>query len=92
MDKDPGLGISPVRRWLTYLTLFVAVTVLLTDLILLVLRLLEGELTSRFVLKAVITGSLAGGVVFHYLKELRTGESERSFVPCFLPPAQLKAS
>jgi hypothetical protein len=90
MEKDPGLGISPIRRWLTYLTLFVAVAILLTVLIFLVLRLLEGDLTSRFLLKAVITGSLAGGVVFHYLKELRAGESEKSFAPSFLPPAQLK--
>ena len=90
MEKDPGLGISPIRRWLTYLTLFVAVAILLTDLIFLVLRLLEGDLTSRFLLKAVITGSLAGGVVLHYLKELRVGESEKSSVPCFLSPVQLK--
>ena len=90
MEKDPGLGISPIRRWLTYLTLFVAVAVLLTDLIFLVLRLLEGDLTSRFLLKVVITGSLSGGVILHYLKELRLGESEKQMIPSFLSAAQLK--
>jgi hypothetical protein len=90
MEKDPGLGISPIRRWLTYLTLFVAVAVLLTDLIFLVLRLLEGDLTSRFLLKVVITGSLSGGVILHYLKELRLGESDKQLVPSFLSAAQLK--
>jgi len=90
MEKDPGLEISPIRRWLTYLTLFVAVAILLTDLIVLVLRLLEGDLTSRFVLKALIAGALAGGVVFHYLKELRLGESEKFQAPCFIAPVPLK--
>jgi len=90
MEKDPGLGISPIRRWLTYLTLFVAVAVLLTDLIFLVLRLLEGDLTSRFLLKVVITGSLSGGVILHYLKELRLGESGKQLIPSFLSSAQLK--
>jgi hypothetical protein len=90
METDPGLGISPIRRWLTYLTLFVAVGVLLTDFIFLVLRLLEGDLTSRFLLKVVITGSLSGGVILHYLKELRLGESEKQPIPSFLSPARLK--
>lgn len=89
--ENPGLGISPVRRWLTYLTLFVAVVVLLTDLIFLVLRFLEGEITSRFVLKVLIVGSLAGSVVFYYLRELRKWEekiSRSSFFPsCFLKTA-----
>lgn len=89
LAENPGLGISPVRRWLTYLTLFVAVVVLLTDLIFLVLRLLEGEITSRFVLKAVIVGSLAGGVVFHYLRELRKWEEKLSSMP-FFPESLLK--
>jgi len=91
METDPGLGISPIRRWLTYLTLFVAVAVLLTDLnFFLVLRLLEGDLTSRFLLKVVITGSLSGGVILHYLKELRLGESEKQLIPSFLSPARIK--
>jgi len=90
LDKDPGLGISPVRRWLTYLTLFVAVVFLMTDLIALVLKLLEGDLTSRFILKVVIAGTIAGGIVFHYLRELRSGESEGDFTNPFLPPAHFK--
>ncbi|NDB97158.1 MAG: hypothetical protein EBZ78_13550, partial [Verrucomicrobia bacterium] len=90
LETDPSLGISPVRRWLTYLTLFVAVTVLLSDLIVLAFRLLEGELTSRFVFKAVIAATMAGGVVAHYLRELRFAEAPKAMASPFLSPTQLK--
>ncbi len=62
---------SPVRRWLTYLTLFVAATTLMCDVIALVFRLLEGELSLRFLAKVVIVGGIAGGTFGYYLQALR---------------------
>ena len=47
---DPAKRTSPVRRWLTYLTLFSAACVLIGDVTTLVYSLLGGELTTRFVL------------------------------------------
>jgi hypothetical protein len=72
--RNPGQRISPVRRWLTYLTLFVASASLVTDMISLIVRFLSGDLTLRFVLKVVIVAILAGIVLFYYLRDLRRDE------------------
>jgi Domain of unknown function (DUF5671) len=65
---------SAVRRWLTYLTLFVAAVVLIIDLITLVDKLLGGEITTRFVLKALVAGVIAGVIFGYYLLDLRRDE------------------
>jgi len=72
--RDPIKRLSPVRRWLTYLTLFVAAAVLIGDLTTLVFSLLGGELTTRFVLKVLVVGALAGSVFGYYLQDLRREE------------------
>lgn len=66
--------LSPVRRWLTYLTLFVATSVLMGDVTALVYNLLGGELTMRFGLKVLVVGAIAGAVLWYYLCELRADE------------------
>lgn len=73
---DPGKRGSKVRRWLTYLTLFVASSVLIGDFIALVYNLLGGELTARFVLKALTIGVIAVTVFGYYLSDLRLEEKE----------------
>jgi hypothetical protein len=69
--KDPENRTSKVRKWLTYLTLFVAASTLMCDLIALVYHLLGGELTERFLLKALVVGTVAGAVFGYYLWDLR---------------------
>ena len=76
VDKHPIKRLSPVRRWLTYLTLFVAATVLIGDLTALVYNLLSGELSLRFVLKVLVVGVIAGTVFSYYLWDLRQEEVE----------------
>lgn len=73
---DPNKRMSPVRRWLTYLTLFVAACVLIGDLVSLIYNLLGGELTARFALKALTVGVIAGTVFWYYLSDLRLDEEE----------------
>jgi len=72
--RDPIKRLSPVRRWLTYLTLFVAAFVLIGDLTTLVFNVLGGELTTRFLLKVLVVAVLAGGVFGYYLQDLRREE------------------
>lgn len=72
--RNPARRLSPVRRWLTYMTLFIAATVLVCDMIALVDALLGGELTLRFVLKVAVVALIAGTVFGHYLGDLRRGE------------------
>ena len=73
---NPELRASKIRKWLTYLTLFVASATILTDLITLLTRLLQGELTTRFVLKVLVVLIIAGLVFLYYLSDLRPEERE----------------
>ncbi len=76
LAHEPEKRTSGVRRWLTYLTLFLAALVLIGDLVVLVSGLLSGELTSLFVLRALVVFVIAGIVFGHYLLDLRRDEDE----------------
>ena len=78
---DPDKRKSKVRKWLTYLTLFVAASVLLGDLITLVFHLLEGELTARFLLKVLAVGTIAGSVFGYYFWDLRQDDRKPEDMP-----------
>jgi uncharacterized protein DUF5671 len=67
---------SRVRYQLTYLTLFLAGSCLVGDVIALVYNFLGGELTVRFVLKVLAVGIIAGPVFGYYLWDLRRDETE----------------
>lgn len=70
----PIKRLSPVRRWLTYLTLFIAAAILIGDMTTLLYNLLGGELTMRFVLKVLVVAVIAGSVFGYYLWDLRREE------------------
>ncbi|MET1161073.1 MAG: DUF5671 domain-containing protein [Pseudoxanthomonas sp.] len=76
LARSPAQRLSAVRRWLTYLTLFVAAVVLIADMTTLVNNVLGGELTLRFVLKVVVAALIAGSVFGYYLWDLRKEERE----------------
>ena len=67
---------SPVRQWLTYLTLAIAASVLIGDATTLVYNVLDGEVALRFLLKVLTIGGISGTVFFYYLRDLRQGEKE----------------
>lgn len=62
---------SGVRRWLTYLILFVTACTLVGDVITLIFYLLQGEMTVRFLLKVAVVLVLAGLPFTYYLRALR---------------------
>ena len=76
--RNPGQRISPSRRWLTYLTLFIASISIVVDLIALLVGFFEGDITRRFILKVIVVAVLAGGAFIHYLRELRKEETTPS--------------
>ena len=76
IKRDPSKRASKVRKWLTYMTLFVAAGVIIGDLTALVYGFLGGELSLRFALKALTVGIIAGGIFGYYLWDLRQEERE----------------
>jgi Domain of unknown function (DUF5671) len=76
ISRNPMKRLSPVRRWLTYLTLFIAACTLIADLVTLVYNLLAGELTVRFALKVFVVLLIAGTIFGYYLTDLRREERE----------------
>ena len=73
---DPTKRASRIRRRLTYITLFIAACVLIGDVITVVYSFLGGELTTRFVLKVITVGAIAGTAFGYYLSDLRVEEKE----------------
>jgi len=74
--RNPLRRLSPVRRWLTYLTLFFASMVLIVDMTTLVNNALGGELSPRFLLKVLVAALIAGGIFGYYLLDLRREEKD----------------
>ncbi|MCK5245881.1 hypothetical protein KAR02_03240, partial [Candidatus Bipolaricaulota bacterium] len=74
IKRDPSKRASKVRKWLTYMTLFVAAAVIIGDLTALVYNFLGGELSLRFALKVITVAAIAGGIFGYYLWDLRQEE------------------
>jgi hypothetical protein len=69
--KDPSRKDFVLRKWLVYLTLFVASVIIIISLISTVNVFLSGDLTVRFVLKALATVLVAGLLFSYYLLDVR---------------------
>lgn len=74
--RDPSKRASKIRKWLTYMTLFVAAAVIIGDLTALVYSFLGGDLSLSFALKVLVVAAIAGGVFGYYLWDLRQEEEE----------------
>lgn len=68
---DPTKRELGIRKWLIFLTLFVAGITIIIDLIVLVNTFLGGELTTRFVLKVTAVLAVIGGAFWYYLEALK---------------------
>ena len=79
--RTPDRARSPIRRWLTDLTLFAAAVAVGVDAMTLVYRLLSGDVTLRFAAKVAAVLVLAGGpfVLLRLVAPVRRGT--RAFVP-----------
>jgi hypothetical protein len=60
---------SKITKWLTYLVLLATAVTIVGDLITVIFELLQGEITIRFILKAIVILILAGTVFAFYFLE-----------------------
>ncbi|MGE5565939.1 MAG: DUF5671 domain-containing protein [Parcubacteria group bacterium] len=74
IEKDPTKHQSRPRKWLTYLTLFIAASSLIGDVSVLVYRVLGGELTTPFLLRVATVALIAGGAFWYFLADVRKDE------------------
>ncbi len=78
LAKDPVKKDSRIRKWLLYLTLFLAAITIIIDLITLTNSFLGGEITMRFILKVIVVLVVAIAVFAYYFWELRRDPSKKT--------------
>lgn len=69
--RQPERLESPVRKWLTYLTLVITASTMIGDVVTFLAYLLRGDLDTRFAFKVLTVLVIAGGVFVYYLDSLR---------------------
>lgn len=62
---------SGFTKWLVYLSLLIGGGVLLGDLVAIILAFLNGEITTRFILKAGVLLVVVGAAFYYYLQDAR---------------------
>jgi hypothetical protein len=60
-----------LTKWLIYLSLLIGGGVLLGDLVAVILAFLNGEITTRFILKALVLLVIIGAAFYYYLQETK---------------------
>ncbi len=69
--KETNASYLGITKWLMYLSLLVGGGVLLGDMVAIILAFLEGDLTTRFILKALVLLVVVGAAFFYYLQDAR---------------------
>lgn len=67
LNRRPELYYSPVRRWLTYLTLVLAAIAIVVDAAMTIQSWIVGHLTAHFLLDTLALLLLGGGIFAYYL-------------------------
>jgi hypothetical protein len=75
LAADPSLYRSAIRKWLTYITLLIAASVMLGDLVATIYAFLNGDFTLQFFLNAAVVGIVAGGIFTFYLRDIQIGDA-----------------
>lgn len=73
MEANPDKADSGIRRWLTNLALLITALIFIGDLVSFLTSFLQGELTTRFVLKSLTVCVLAVAVFLYYVRGLNRG-------------------
>lgn len=82
IEKDlvgnPDKNDLKIRKWLIYLTIFLAALLLIGDLVALIYNFLGGDLTAPFILKVLSVFAVGGVVFWYYLYDLKKNPGEFS--------------
>jgi hypothetical protein len=76
--KEAEVRESKIRKWLIYLTLFIASLIIIGDLVSVINTFLGGEVKIRFILKALSILLVAGVIFGYYLDDVRKNAPTRS--------------
>ncbi len=76
-NGDAEMRGAPVRRWATYLTLFVSGLFFAGDAVFTIYTLLDGGMTLNFALKAAVLAAVSGAVFGWYLRDAEAATDER---------------
>lgn len=74
---NPALRELKTRKWLIYFTLFIAALIVAGDIVAILYAFLQGDLTSRFALKALAILVVIATVFAQYLASIREGGRTR---------------
>lgn len=78
IEKEPKKEEARSRRWMINFTIFIAAIIILGSFVSIVFRFLEGELTVRFLSKAILMLIISGVVIGFYRDFLRLEDNKRS--------------
>ncbi len=81
LKASPEKREGKLRKWLTYLTLFISAVTIIVNLIILVYRFMSGELTSQFLLKVLVVLLVAGAVFGYHIWDLKRKDIGKSKIP-----------
>ena len=76
--KEAEVRESKIRKWLIYLTLFITSLIIIGDLVSVINTFLGGEITARFILKALSILLVAVIIFGYYLDDVRRNTPTRS--------------
>lgn len=69
--ENPATRMIRTRKWLIYFTLFAAAVIIAGDLVSLVYSVLNGDLTARFIFKAVTVALVSGSIFAYYVINIK---------------------
>lgn len=84
MVAEPEKRELRIRKWLVYLTLFIAAIAIIVDVVRLVYNFLSGELTIPFFLKIFVVLLVAAAVFGYYLWDVRRKTGTETKIPKIL--------
>lgn len=77
-SRDPQAREMKLRKWLVYFTIFAASLLIIGDLVSIILTFLNGEITARFILKALSIIVVAATVLGYYLDDVRRASAPKN--------------